>query len=153
MKTIDLQGKKYAQVKDRVKAFREENPKGKIETSFSELGTNVVLKAEITKEDGSVSTGQAMGGTKESKAFEKLESIAVGRALALLGYLADGEIASSDEMEEFIEYQNTKRLDAITALKDCKTLEELKTVWASLGSLMADKDVMKAKNELKPNLK
>jgi len=153
MKTILLQGKQYAQVKDRVKAFREENPKGKIETSFSSLGDQVVLKAEITKEDGSLATGQAMGSVKESKAFEKLESIAVGRALALLGYLADGEIASSDEMEEFIEYKNTKRMDAITQLKDCKTLEELKKTFLSLGSLMSDEAVIKEKDILKNTLK
>ena len=153
MKTMTIGKKQYAQVKDRLKAFREENPKGKIETSFSELGENVVLKAEITKEDGSVATGQAMGNLKEVKAFEKLESIAVGRALALMGYLADGEIASSEEMEEFIEYKNTQRMDAITALKDCKDLAELKVVFMSLGNLMADKDIIKVKNELKTTLK
>ena len=35
------------------------------------------------------------------KSFEKLESIAVGRALAFAGFSADGEIASFEEMEEY----------------------------------------------------
>lgn len=153
IKTMSLQGKEYASVAERVKAFREENPKGKIETSFTALGERIVLKAEITKEDGSFASGQALGETKGAKAFEKLESIAVGRALAFLGYLASGEIASSDEMEEFFEYKNEKKSDAENELKKCSTLDELKSVFLGLGSgLMADPEIIAIKDDLKEQL-
>jgi len=153
--TMKIGSQEYAKVKDRIKAFREDNPKGKIDTSFTQLpdGT-MVLKAVVTKEDGASATGQALGKLDKDKAFEKLESIAVGRALALLGYLASGEIASSDEMEEYLEYQQNKKMEAITTLKDCKTIEELKTAFMALGKgMMADVDVIKEKNILKDTLK
>ena len=105
--TITLQGKQYAQVKDRVKAFREENPNGMIETVVEILSEGFVkVRATVTKEAGNekspMANGHSFGNVKNQKGFEKLESVAVGRALAFLGYLSDGEIASSDEMEEFL---------------------------------------------------
>jgi len=39
---------------------------------------------------------------KSNKDFEKQETIAVGRALAFAGFLSDGEVASYEEMEDFI---------------------------------------------------
>jgi hypothetical protein len=155
VKTMDISGKEYAKVADRMKQFREENPKGKVDTSFTQLPDGqMVLKAEITKEDGSVATGQAMGKLGQAKAFEKLESIAVGRALAFLGYMASGEIASSEEMEEFFEYKNEKKAEAEVALKKCETIEELKSTFLGLGSgLMADQQIIAIKDTLKTQLK
>ena len=153
VKTMDLAGKEYAKVAERLKAFREENPKGKVETDFSQLPDGkMVLKATVTKEDGTIATGQSFGELKQQKAFEKLESIAVGRALAFLGYLASGEIASSDEMEEFMEYQSTKAQEAIETLEKCTTLDELKEAYKSLGGMMSNEEVIKAKDSLKTRL-
>ena len=154
-KTMKLQGKDYAKVADRVLIYREENPKGVIETSFTQLDDGqMVLKATVKKEDGSFATGQSMGKVNGTKGFEKLESIAVGRALAFLGYSASGEIASSEEMQTFLDYQETKKEDAIVALNDCKTLDELKKVFMNLGKgLISDKAIIEVKNTLKTTLK
>jgi len=151
-------GAEYAKVADRMKEFREANPKGKVDTSFTQLPDGqMVLKAEITKEDGSIATGQAMGPLEKEKAFEKLETIAVGRALAFLGYLASGEIASSEEMEEFIADQKQKQEqvleDAEVALNQCETLDKLRTVFTGLGrGLMADPQLIAIKDTLKTKL-
>lgn len=114
IKTITLQGKSYAPVKERVKAFREENPNGAIETIVETIGDGYIkVRATVTKEIGNdksaMANGHSFGNVKNQKQFEKLESVAVGRALAFLGYLADGEIASSDEMEEFLNYKEKKK--------------------------------------------
>jgi len=140
-KTIDLKGKEYAQVKDRLNKFRVDNPNGLIETTptFQPDGT-ILFKARILKnksdETSAEATGHSLGANKGEKSFEKLETIAVGRALGLLGYASDGEIASSDEMEEFLTYQTERReqmiLDMTAKLNETKNLDELKTVWASL---------------------
>ena len=148
-KTIQLQGKAYAQVKDRLQEFRTANPNGLIETSPTiQPDGQILFKARILKDKSDTTsaeaTGHALGENKGQKAFEKLETIAVGRALALLGYASDGEIASSDEMEEFMEYRRTKFeamiFDAKEKIESCTFLDELKKVWAGLP--------VEAKNEL-----
>jgi len=157
LKTIKLSGKDYAQVKDRVKKFREETKNGSIETSMQQLPDgSVVTKAtvitDLSDESSKRATGQAFGKVTGQKAFEKLETIAVGRAMAFLGYLADGEIASSDEMEEFLEYQEQKKEHAVTRLNECKTVDDLKDAFLTLGSLSGDAEIIKLKDELKAKL-
>jgi len=159
MKTITLQGKDYAQVVERVKEFRKDNPRGKIETTpnIQEDG-QVLFKAYILKdksdENSAEATGHALGDNKGAKAFEKLETIAVGRALAMLGYASDGEIASGEEMEEYLKYQEDKKeksiLEARDKMEDCKNFDELKTVWSNLTAEMRkEKELEELKNNLK----
>lgn len=146
----------HAKVKDRLKAFWEQNPNGKIETSSSMMGENVVFKTFILADKGNASsreaTGHALGKLGGDKDYEKLETISVGRALALLGYATDGEVASMEEMQDFMEYQKQKKEEFIQAckekLEDVKSLEELKAVWASL-SIEAKKELEGLKTELK----
>lgn len=157
-KTINLKGRDYAQVKDRLKEFREANPRGLIETTPTiQPDGQVLFKARILKDKSDTSsaeaTGHAIGQNKGEKAFEKLETIAVGRALALLGYASDGEIASSEEMEEFAEYQKNKVQEMTLAWGDkldgVKSMTELKKVWSDMPAeaktaLEKKKDEMKA---------
>jgi hypothetical protein len=157
MKTIELQGKIYAQVKDRLNQFRTDNPNALIETTptIQEDG-QILFKARVLKDKADPSsaeaTGHSLGSNKGAKAFEKLETIAVGRALGLLGYAADGEIASSEEMEEFQEYQKEKKLEMILEatekITDAKNLEELKEVWASIP-IEAKEELTNLKEEMK----
>lgn len=155
--TVKLQGKDYATVPARLKIFREENPNGDIvtEPQIQEDGS-VMFKAVIVKDkkvEGSASaTGHALGGTKGAKDFEKLETIAVGRALALLGYAASGEIASSEEMEEFQRYRQEQVQAAIDLLNACETLDELKKTFLGLGNFMSEKSVIAAKDSKKAEL-
>ena len=139
---MDLAGKDYAQVKDRINEFRKGNANGLIETvpTVQADGT-IMFKARVLKDKADANSAEATGhslgkvGAKQ-KDFEKLETIAVGRALALLGYASDGEIASSEEMQELEEYKKTQFEELIMAcvekINDCSSLDELKTVWADM---------------------
>lgn len=149
VKTIQLQGNDYAKVVERLKLFKEENPNSKQESDYVDENGVVVFKTWLWKDknelldlmkagvtdkevlrSSSDSNGTAKGEPKDKKGFEKLETISLGRALANLGYLASGEIASTEEMEEFLDYQKTKKEEELENLKaqvdQIKTIEELR---------------------------
>ena len=86
------------------------------------------------------------------------ETIAVGRALALLGYASDGDIASSEEMEEFLQHKEDKLQELITetteAIGNCETADQLKTLWSGLsGEIKNNPTVFTAKEAKKSELK
>ena len=137
-------GAEYAKVADRVKEFREKCPNGKIANSFEKLENgDFIFRAEIVADmrdefsprADATSLVPAEKMTKD-KGFEKGQTIAVGRALAFLGYLASGEIASSEEMKEFEDFQAEKaeeRVDlAIQTLENSKNLQDLQNAWLSI---------------------
>jgi phosphoribosylformylglycinamidine (FGAM) synthase PurS component len=143
VKTMQIKGNEYAKVAERIKEFRNDNPKGKIETTptFQEDGQvlfRAFIKKDIGEPNSAEATGHSLGNNKGDKAFEKLETIAVGRALAMIGYAGNGEVASGEEMEEFLEYQNQKKEKQIKETAEkllaCKNLDELKTIWADLNA-------------------
>lgn len=158
-KTIDFQGRDYAQVSERLRLFREDCPRGDIETSFLKDGDEVVFNAVAIKDKGDPTsaraTGHSLGTLKGRKDFEKLETIAVGRALAMLGYAASGEIASSEEMEEFERYQAEQKEKAtetvIKAIKKAKDIRELRQIFLSSGYATEDA-VIEAKDKRKAEL-
>lgn len=118
VQTINLKGNQYATVPQRLKEFRETHPRSLIETkpTFQEDGT-VVFSARIVKdkadESSAEATGHSYGKMDKEKAFERLETVATGRALALLGYLNNGQIATGEEMEEFEQYKLDQVIDEI----------------------------------------
>lgn len=146
----------HAKVKDRLNAFWEANPRGKIETSQIKEEDQRIFKTLIIADKSDPysreATGHSYGSVGDEKAFEKLETISVGRALALLGYSTDGEIASSEEMEEFKTYQDEKAFDIIKDIQGFTKLEDLRTYFISLGAMMNNPDVMKAKDAKKAEL-
>jgi hypothetical protein len=115
-----LQGKDYCQVKDRIFAFNEQNQKGSIQTTSQFVGELVIMKAtiypNIVDEPTRFFTASSFGQVKGIKAFEKLESVAVGRALAYLGFGIDGSIASYEEMENFV--NSTDKVEAKTVSQE-----------------------------------
>lgn len=158
----------YAKVVDRLNEFRSDYSNSKISTNHKILDDgSIVFKAyawkdktdfmEILKSgaDATVallsadSEGTAKSTDTGEKSFEKLETISLGRCLALLGYAGTGEIASSEEMEEFEKFKRDKAEAAIEALNEASTLEELKDTFFSLGKLMANPEVVKAKDARK----
>lgn len=162
--TVDLKGKAYAQVKDRIKEFRADNPNGLIETTPTISDTSIIFKARIVKDKSNPASAEATGhsfakATEKTveKQFEKQETIAVGRALALLGYASDGDIASSEEMEEFLQHKQEQLADKIfettEAIGNCDTLDSLASLWAGLsGEMKNTKVVLEAKNARKAEL-
>jgi hypothetical protein len=156
--TIDLKGKAYATVPTRIKEFREACPNGLIETKpETQPDGQVMFTARILSDKSNPNSAEAIGHSigklSGDKSFEKLETISIGRALAILGYMASGEIASTEEMESFNDYKNEKKLEAVAKMNAVTTLQELKDTYMSLGSMMGDTDIITLKDHLKTNLK
>jgi len=147
----------YAKVVDRLNEFRSENPRGKIETSFELVDGNIAFKTYILKDKSDTNSAEATGhavskNDGSDKLFEKLETLSVGRALAMLGYASSGEIASFEEMEDYNKWKDEKVDEAIGRMNQAETLDELKTIFMSLGSLMADSRIIEAKDKRKEAL-
>jgi len=161
--TMKLGSADYSKVKTRIKEFRQDCPNGDIVTEPTITDTHIIFKAYILKDKANPTsasaTGHSMGEIggekKKEKVFEKQESIAVGRALALLGYGADGEIASSEEMEAFLEHKQEQLAEAVMevteAIGNCATLEELQSYWSALSGVMKT-HALEAKNAKKKEL-
>ena len=112
IKTTDIRGKQYAEVNQRIKAFRMLCPNGCITTEIlSNQDGVVIMKASIHDEDGRLlGTGTAYekeGSSNINKTsyIENCETSAVGRALAMCGLGIDLSVASYEEVENAIEQQ------------------------------------------------
>lgn len=104
MKTILLKNKPYVQVNERLLKFNEDYLTGSISTEVTFSGDTVYFKATITpkiEEPTRIFVGHSFGTLGKEKAFEKLETVAVGRALAFMGIGIVEGIASADEMDKF----------------------------------------------------
>ena len=177
IKTVKIGGGiDYAKVADRIKIFWEENPNGKIDTEREDISDNKVRFIARIWRDSKVILDLATVGTdvniikltanamasadatkKGDKENEKLETVAVGRALAMLGYLASGEVASREEMEQFEAYKADLFQDeidkTIEKMKKAKTIDELRKFYVSLSAeLRTNQEILSIKDELKKKL-
>ncbi len=111
LKTIDLKGKQYVQVNTRVDYFNETYPKGSIVTSHEKQEGNAYIFQATVIPDIDAPTrffnGTSYGFVDNEKAMEKLETVAVGRALAFMGIGIVDSIASADEVERFANQPTT----------------------------------------------
>ena len=109
-KAINIKGKKYVLVSDRVLAFNEMNPNGCIQSKLltppdSDL---IVIKAKVTPDIDKPDryfTGlsqETVGSSNINKtsALENAETSAIGRALAMMGIGVIESIASADELNK-----------------------------------------------------
>lgn len=102
IETMSLgKGVEYAKVSKRLVEMHEGNKQCDIETDVSMKDGFAMCRAKVTTERGCY-TGHSLGTVKAQKGLEKLETIAVGRALAFAGYLASGDIASFEEMTDMM---------------------------------------------------
>lgn len=124
---MDIKGKEYMLVNDRVKLFREKYPDGDIETKIISLENGVVvIQADIYRnvfttdereyykdiEIQRVHISSGIAYEKENSSFinktsyiENCETSAVGRALGFLGIGIDTSIASAEEVQNAIAQQ------------------------------------------------
>ena len=118
MGTIDIKGKDYVEVNQRIKAFRKLYPEGTIETDILKLeGDICVIKATVKIKDLILGTGIAYeteGSTFINKTsyIENCETSAVGRALGMLGLGIDTSVASAEEVQNAIQNQEPTQEDA-----------------------------------------
>lgn len=153
-KTISMD---YAKVVDRINEFRKDNVRGLIETTPTIENGMLIFKAHVLKDKSDDNSAEATGhayakidGTE--KQFEKLETIAVGRALALLGYAAGGEVASFEEMEEFQAYRDQKIEEITVKMQSINDIFELRDYFLGLGTYISDSRVIAAKDKRKEEL-
>lgn len=101
IKPISLKGKEYAEVKERVIAFRRVHPLGQIITELSFTENYVNAEAMIFDgEDKLLAKGHAREYLKYEFAIEKSETSAIGRALGFCGFGINTAIASAEDMQE-----------------------------------------------------
>lgn len=111
MKSINIKGKEYITVNERIKYFNEHFPKWQMLTSYPILQDDQCLcEAKIFDEDGKeVRNGHAhefrKGNINMTSMIENAETSAVGRALGMLGIGIDTSVASADEVRMAIEQQ------------------------------------------------
>ena len=119
IKTTDIKGKEYAEVNQRIKAFRMVYPEGVIFTNIESNENGVCLiKAQVGfyDEDGSVKwLGEGHAYEKENSSFinktsyiENCETSAVGRALGMAGFGIDMSVASAEEVKNAILQQEVE---------------------------------------------
>lgn len=119
MNAVDIKGKLYMEVNQRIKAFRMLYPKGTIETEMLSNENGIcVFKASAYDENGYLlATGTAY--EKEDSSFinktsyiENCETSAVGRALGMCGIGIDVSVASAEEVQNAIANQTVTQEEA-----------------------------------------
>ena len=150
LKTIDLKGKPYVLINERIRYFRETYADGKILTELlSDKDGRCIFKTEIFIGAELVATGHA--SEKEGDSFinktshyENAETSAVGRALAIFGIGVDNSVASYEEVANAIKQQNAPSPDAVKAaekelIEDAK--EQLKSTSGAGGDKTKEQNV------------
>ena len=138
MKTINIKGKEYVTVNERIKAFRNTYKDYSLVTDIIEISDNhCVMKASILDPQGKVvATGYARETVSKSPinkfAFvENAETSAWGRALGNFGIGVDTAICSAEELQQKISQEETAKVGlAVDALQkgeidSCRSKEEL----------------------------
>ena len=137
IRTTDIKGKEYAEVNQRIKAFRMCYPTGSIITEMLSNENGIcIIKATVgyTDEQGSfviLSNGTAY--EKENSSFinktsyiENCETSAVGRALGMAGFGIDTSVASYEEVANAINNQGQPEIAKATP-KQVELIKKLVT--------------------------
>ncbi len=130
--------KQYAEVNQRIKAFRMVYPEGTIETEIVSIADGTCIMKAIIK-NGELLLGTGTAYEKENSTFinktsyiENCETSAVGRALAMCGFGIDTSIASKEEVENAIAQQEEEKQEQ----------EEKKKLLVAIKNLMVSKKIL-----------
>lgn len=137
IRTTNIKGKEYAEVPQRIKAFRSVCPQGAIITEMlsNENGVCVFRATIYNEEHEIIGTGTAFEEEEGSfinktSYIENCETSAVGRALGMCGFGIDTSVASFEEVTNAISNQERKSIvcaDCGTAISDKKNYDG--SVW------------------------
>ena len=162
LKTVDIKGKKYVEVNERLKFFRsEEKYKDySLESEIIALENGVITIKAIIKDGNGVIKATGLAQEKESSSFinktsfvENCETSAWGRALGNLGIGIDTSVATADEVMNAINNQQPEinpDIDLIEGLKACSAYSELSAYYKANFDKVHDKETF---NRLATNLK
>lgn len=115
IRTTNIKGKEYAEVNQRIKAFRMIYPTGSIKTEMVQNENGVcIFRATIWDDANLLATGTAY--EKENSTFinktsyiENCETSAIGRALGIAGFGIDTSVASAEEVQNAIANQEPSK--------------------------------------------
>ena len=122
LKRTNIKGRDYIEVNQRILAFWELYPNGRITTELlADDGKRCTFKAAVYDGDNLLATGhsfefQGAGMVNKTSYVENCETSAVGRALGMLGIGVTESIASADEVQAAIEHQERQEesMDELT---------------------------------------
>lgn len=141
IKKTDIKGKQYAEVSERILAFRKLNPNGRIITEIVDKTENdVTIKAIIYDEnEKELATGYASevkkGLVNSISMLENCETSAIGRALGFCGFGIDNGIASGQDMQKVEEFKKKNRKEEIYTNMFISYDEAVKIVKISINEL------------------
>ena len=145
IRTTAIQGKDYAEVNQRIKAFRMCYPEGTIYTEMLSCQNGIcIFKATVSANGTDLGVGHAY--EKEGSSFinktsyiENCETSAVGRALGMAGFGIDTSVASAEEVQNAMLNQGKKedpiakqRVNEVQVAALMSLIEEVKADAASL---------------------
>lgn len=115
LKTVNIKGKEYVEVNERIKAFRKNFPDHALVTKLIQLDEETcVMEAQVLSPTGAIlANGHASENRKASNVnqtsyVENCETSAWGRALGNFGIGVDTAICSAQELLVAIGSQNTQ---------------------------------------------
>jgi|TARA_R110001632_G_scaffold155888_1_gene274185 hypothetical protein len=130
-KTINIHGKQYVEVSEKIKYFRKEYKGWSLTSDFVELTEKrCVIKSSIKNPDGyEIATGVAYeteGSTFINKTsfIENCETSANGRALSNFGIGIDTGIASADEVRNAIDQKTPSLKEKVVKIAEPSKLPE-----------------------------
>lgn len=134
IETTDIKGKDYAEVNQRIKAFRMIYPCGTILTEMLQNENGIcIFKASVYDGTKLLATGTAY--EKEGSTFinktsyiENCETSAVGRALGMCGFGIDTSIASAEEVQNAIANQKKMKSNVSVKNKEVMITENQKEI-------------------------
>lgn len=136
MVTIDVKGKPYPEVVEKIKAFKKIYPDGSITTELlSDKDGKAVFKATVAVKDTTTGEVNVLGTghayecqnasyINKTSYLENCETSAVGRALSMAGFGSDKSVASLEEVAHAINQQTTTK---IISAKEAANLEKTAT--------------------------
>lgn len=99
---INIQGRKYLKVVDRLNFVRQKfGERLCVKTTTTYPDGLAMFQTEIFLDGKLIGTGHSKQTVKKDKEFEKIESVSIGRALGIAGF-AGSELATFEEMNDFI---------------------------------------------------
>ena len=120
IKTTDIKGRDYAEVNQRIKAFRMVYPQGTIQTQMISNENGVCIFQARVYDDLNRLLGTGTAYEKEDSSFinktsyiENCETSAVGRALGMCGFGIDVSVASAEEVQNAINNQEPTKEEAL----------------------------------------
>lgn len=159
IKTTNIKGRQYAEVNQRIKAFRMVYPEGFIISEIDQLVDGLcIFRARVgvyeVFADGAVKERVLGTGTAYEKEgssqinrtsyIENCETSAIGRALGMAGFGIDTSVASAEEVENAIHQQEQEAPVEITRdnMGDPMTVAQKNKIFRELDRAGFTRDVI-----------